>query len=188
MKLLKLLIINVLVTISAHNVFGQFKFGINDYSVAITEVQYGIPFSGFLPINPGFEIGATLLKNEKTRSCHQVSANLGYFYHELLVSAPYIKTNYTFQPNIKKLLGIDMGIGLGYLHGFYPGESYEFDEDKKKYVSTKVNSFPAFTTSAHIGFTYIKPDKINPFIRYEGNMLNFNDYTAILLIGTKFNF
>jgi hypothetical protein len=81
-----------------------------------------------------------------------------------------------------------MGVGIGYLHAFYPGESYKFDEDTKKYVSTNLNSYPAFTTSAHLGLTYLKPDKINPFIKYEGNMLNFDEFTAILMIGTKFNF
>jgi len=188
MKHLKLLIINAFFILTVQNLFGQFKFGIEDYSIAITEVQYGIPFLGLTPINPGFEIGATFLKKEKTRSCHQIGANMGYFYHKLLVSAPYLKANYTYQPNIKNILGIDMGIGIGYLHGFYPGESYQFDEDKKKYVSTNLNSFPAFTTSTHIGMTYIKSEKINPFIKYEGNMLNFSEFTSILMIGTKFNF
>ena len=168
---LKLFSIILAISCTYPGLKAQFKWGISDYSIAVTNVQYGLPFIKTFPIHPGLEIGTTFLKNEKEFSTHSVSATAGYFYHNLIAHAPYIKTEYNYQLRIKKTIGFDVGAGVGYLHAFYPGEGYRYSEKSGAYESVLYQQ-AFFCASASLGISVVKFDKIQPFVRYEQTMMN----------------
>ena len=145
------------------NNFAQKSFGINEISVAATETQYGLPFISVLPINPGIEVEASFVDIQKNNGLHQIGANLGYFYHSQLANAFYLKSTYSYQQQIKQVIGLDFGANIGYFQAFYPGESFMFDQQKGTYVSNKFNAYPAFSVGMNVGISFIKPAKIQPY-------------------------
>lgn len=182
---LKLLSIIVVISFALPGLKAQFKWGLSDYSIAVTDVQYGLPFIKTFPVHPGLEIGTTFLKNEKKFTTHSVSATAGYFYHSLIAHAPYIRAEYNYQIRIKKTIGIDMGGGIGYLHAFYPGEGYRYNEESGEYESVLYQQ--AFLrVNASLGISLVKFEKIRPFVRYEQTMMNdFFHLMCLLSAGVK---
>ena len=165
----------------------QLHYGISDVSVAATNTQWGIPFLQFAPVHPGIELGATFIKLVREKSSHSLQAKAGYFYHDIMASAPYVKAEYIYQPRIKRIIGIDLGAGAGYLHAFYPGEAYRFDEDTEVFESV-LSSEPFFAFHATAGLSYVGWEKVQPFVRYDMMMLNnFYNQAALLKLGVKVN-
>jgi hypothetical protein len=81
---------------------------------------------------------------------------------------------------------------LGYLLSIYPGDSYAFDETTETYErSADSRSFALINTGC--GISFIRWQKVQPFIHYDFNYFNFwefNPYlrsTAQLKAGVKVN-
>ena len=180
---IKLICVILIAFFSLKQGYGQFEFKISDVSVAVTDFQYGLPFIKTFPIHPGIEVGATILKKEKEKSSHSFGANLGFFHHNVLANAPYLITGYNYQRNIKQTIGLQAGAGLGYMHTFYPGESYEYNKNTNEFEPA-TNSSPFFLIDAGLGISYLKMNKVQPFIRYNVTSLNiYNYFTSTIKFG-----
>lgn len=151
----------------------QFELKVSDVFTSISNTQIGLPFTSALPIHPGVEAGCVFLKKTKERSEQAVSVDIGYLHHDLLVYAPHIKFNYSFQYNIKQTIGLKMYAGLGYRHFFYPGDAYVFNESTGFYEKS-ITHQGFIASQVGIGITYIKSEKFKPFVKYDVNLGNLN--------------
>lgn len=151
----------------------QLNLEISEWSVSLTDTQNGMPFIQLAPIHPGIEIGATVWENEKAKSHHKLSGRLGYFHHDVLAMAPYLKANYIYQVKFKETIGLDLSGSLGYIHVIYPGEGYKFDADSRTYKSATIHE-GFLLSNVGLGFTYINPEKFQPFVKYDVSLLGFD--------------
>ncbi len=127
----------------------------------------GLPFTNYLPIHPGAEIGLTFKTIEKQNSIHRFNAKVGGFYHERLETAIYVGAEYQYTRILfKQKLGLDFPVGLGYHHTFYPADIYILESDGS---FTEVNQIgrPHLFISAGVGVSYLGHEKFQPFIRQE---------------------
>ena len=184
-----LIIVNLITTVT---VTAQYNFGISDVSIAFADVKYGLPFQIITPIHPGIEVGATFLKKDKEKVFHSFDATLGYYYHDLITNGTYLNCKYNFQLKVKKVVGVDFYSGLGTLYSIYPGDAYHFNQNTKEYEQV-INDKIYATINAGFGLSYIKPQRIQPFIHYDFNANNvwaltsFVNLTTILKAGVKIN-
>lgn len=168
----------------------QYKAGIADVSLAITDVKHGLPFMMIAPIHPGFEIGVTFLRKDKEKAFHSLSTTAGFYHHSLIANGTYVYLNYNYQRKIGQIIGIDLHPGLGFLYQVYPGDGYRFSESAGTYEST-VNSKANLAINLGFGLSYIGLERFQPFIHYDFNVYNvwaFASYvnaTAILKAGVK---
>lgn len=137
------------------------------FSVAATSEAVGFPFTNYLPYHPGIEIKGCLKKVDKSKSYRYLNANLGFFYHKRVETAFYLGGEYQYTHKLfNENVGLDIPIGLGYMHTFYPGEVYvqtdEGDFEKKTQFGR-----PHFYLNLGIGVSYIGDSRIQPFIRQE---------------------
>ena len=183
MKKLKFLLLTGIICCMANSGIAQFKFGVSEVSVLASASQMGVPFVKLFPIHPGAEISATFLKKEKSKSTHRISGHAGYIHHDILIYAPYVKATYDYELKIKNTIGIDSYLGIGYAHAFYPGEGYRFNDSNQKYESKQLNqSF--FLSNFGFGLNYLKPKKINPFLKYNVNYLGLDFFDFRYLISS----
>ena len=186
------LIVCILCAITANQASAQYKAGMADVSVSITNVQHGLPFKMIAPIHPGIEIGATFLKKEKEKAYHSFSTTAGFYHHSLISNGTYLNLNYNYQRKVKNMIGIDLHPGLGFLYAVYPGEGYRFNESTQAYEST-VNGKANAVINLGFGLSYIRHHRLHPFIHYDFNVYNiwaFASYvnsTAVLKAGVKIN-
>lgn len=164
--------------IASKDGLAQFIPGIHQVSVSLSDNQYGIPFVRLAPLHPGAEIGLTFLENEKGRNKQMVNGQVGFIQHGLLTNAAYLRLAYQFEANIKQTIGLNVNFASGYIHGFYPGDGYHFDEQSGTYTPTQIHQ-GFFLTSLGMGLSYLRPTKVKPFIRYELNLLNFDSQNLI---------
>ena len=144
-----------------------FSQRIERISVAATSEAIGLPFTNYLPYHPGVEVKGTLKDTEKARSYRFVNVNLGFFYHERVETAFYLGGEYQYSIMLfKKQMGLDVPIGLGYLHAFYPGELYEQNADGD---FEKVRQFgrPRAYANLGVGVSYTGASRFQPYIRQE---------------------
>lgn len=175
MNTLKIIVILLLVAI-CKNGTAQSKFKITELSASAYNTQYGLPFIRFAPIHPGIEMGATFLEKNKVKSYRKISGRIGFYHHDLLANGVFIKAIYDYQVKIKNILGVGGYGGIGYTHLFYPGDGYTFDTPSGNYKSSRANQ-AFFLSNIGLGINYIKPKKLQPFIKYEMTMSGFNvDY------------
>ncbi len=181
---------NMILPKSSH---AQYKFGICDMSVSLTDVKHGLPFYMLKPIHPGFEVSATFLKKEKKLSHHAFDAALGYYYHDMIAHGNYLNVKYNYQIRIKEVIGVDLHSGLGFQYNIYPGEAYAINETSREYKSVN-NAKANLAINLGIGLSYTKMGKIHPFIHYDFNVHNmwaystFVNSTTMLKAGVKYNF
>ena len=183
----------VMSLLSTVQVRAQYKWGFSDASVALSNVKHGLPFMMIMPIHPGFEVGATFLKNDKPRSFHSIDATAGFYHHRLISNGSYLHVRYNYQIQVKQVIGVDLHTGLGYVYAVYPGDAYGFNSSTQEYEKTRTSkSFLA--VNAGFGLSYIKPRKLHPFLHYDFNGLNlwaydsFVNSTVLLKAGLKYNF
>lgn len=164
------------------------EWGIIALSVSASNTQYGLPFLRFTPIHPGFELGVQFYKNEKNNHAQFLQGIMGYFYHDLLAHAPYLKLEYGFQQKVGQHVGIDLFAGTGYAHVINPAEGYAFNESTGRFEPKTVH---APFVIAHVGFgaSYLGWEKIYPFAKYDVMMIgNTSAVTSNFRIGAKINF
>lgn len=140
---------------------------IKQLSVAATTESIAFPFTRYLPIHPGAEIGATFKQTDKEKSTRQWNSYLGFFYHERLETGFYLRGEYLHRFNLLKHLGVEALGSLGYLHTFYPNELYVQNEETGKYEKVNQVGRPHALATIGIGLTYTSNSPVEPFIRQE---------------------
>jgi len=141
-------------------VFDQFSASINSEAI-------GLPFTNYDPLHPGFELNGTIKRIEKPKSIRYLNTKIGFFYHRRLETAIYIGGEYQHSLKLfRQKISLDLPIGLGYLHSFYPGEVYE-QNDNGDFEKINQTGRAHFYTNLGIGFTYLSDSKVQPYIRQE---------------------
>lgn len=140
---------------------------IDQFAISIYSEAIGLPFTNYSPIHPGIEIAGTLHKNEKANSIRYLNAKVGFFHHQRLENAWYIGGEYQYSRKLfKEKLSVDLPVGLGYLHSFYPGDLYEQNQDGDFEAISQLGRAHLYLNLG-IGLTYLSESKIQPFIRQE---------------------
>ena len=139
----------------------------NNLFVAVVSETYSFPFTRFLPIHPGLEIGTSLFHKERPKSEHYINIFLGGYYHRKVENGFYLRSEYVYRYKIKNAIGIDFPVGIGYQHAFYPGEVYEQNSETGDWERANQVGKPHALVNFGLGFTYLKPKKVQPFVRYE---------------------
>ena len=141
--------------------------GLQQLSLSINSEAIGLPFTNYSPIHPGIEISGSLKRNERDRSIRYLNLKAGFFHHERLENAIYLGGEYQYS---QKLFGgkmsLDVPMGLGYLHSFYPGELYEQNEAGDFETISQAGRSHLYVNLG-VGLTFLPQSKIQPFIRQE---------------------
>ncbi|MFL1897471.1 hypothetical protein ACJRPK_17350 [Aquimarina sp. 2-A2] len=153
--------------------YSQFNGKNKELSLSIYNNTYGLPFVQFTPIYLGGEVGITFLQRDKPITTQRIAAQLGFFNHKLIANAPYLKSTYSYQLKILRTIGIDGYAGLGYIHIFYPGEAYSFNTSQGSYEKKNLNQ-GFLLTNIGFGISYLKANRVSPFIKYELMMAGFD--------------
>ncbi|MEM6806720.1 MAG: hypothetical protein AAF696_35290 [Bacteroidota bacterium] len=136
-------------------------------SASLNSEAIGLPFSNYSPIHPGIEISGTLKKNDRAKSIRYWHAKAGFFQHERLANAIYLGGEYQYSQKLfKERMSLDLPLGLGYLHTFYPGEIYEQNEAGDFESINQVGRAHLYLNLG-IGLTYLGSSSVQPFIRQE---------------------
>ena len=155
---------------------------IQKFSVSLMTEANVYPFTRLGPIHPGLELGVTFWNKKGEFLTHEANAYLGGYHHTKLENGFYTRGEYMPSFNYKNTVGISLPISIGYLRSFYPGTLYEQNSagEFKKVNQTGVSSL---LVNFGIGITYLKINKIQPFIKYE-SMGVFPLYNGITDIKT----
>ena len=140
---------------------------IESVSVALTTETISLPFSRYAPIHPGIEIGATVWNRERGKMMYEVNTYLGAYHHKKVENGFYLKVDFMPTLKIKNVIGLDFPVGVGYQHSFYPGKLYELDSGTGEFSEVNQMGKPHALVNFGFGLTYLKPNKIQPFIRHE---------------------
>lgn len=137
------------------------------YAVSLNTEAVGLPFTNYSPIHLGIEITGTIRKVEKSKSIRYTNVKVGFFHHMRLENALYVGGEYQYSQKLfKERLSIDLPMGLGYLHSFYPGEIYEQNEVGDFEKINQIGRSHLYLNLG-IGMTYLSESKFQPFVRQE---------------------
>lgn len=140
---------------------------IKQISISATTEAIGLPFTNYLPYHPGFEAKVNLKKTEKPNSIRYVNANVGFFYHQKLETAIYLGGEYQFTRKFNKgKFGLDVPVGLGYLHSFYPGDLYE-QTPEGDFEKISQSGRPHLYVNLGVGVSYLGNARVQPYLRQE---------------------
>lgn len=140
---------------------------LHQLSVSANTEAIGLPFTNYSPIHPGLEIAATVKKKDQARNLQYWNAKAGFFYHQRLETAIYLGGEYQYSQKLfQQNLSLDVPVGAGYLHSFYPGELYEQNEAGDFENISQLGRSHVYVNLG-IGLTYIGSSKVQPFIRQE---------------------
>jgi len=136
-------------------------------AISLNSEAIGLPFTNYSPIHPGMEIVGTLRKNEQDKSIQYLNLKAGFFYHQRLETAIYLGGEYQYSRKLfRQKLSVDLPVGLGYLHSFYPGEIYEQNENGDFEVVNQLGRAHVYLNLG-VGLTYLSASKVQPFVRQE---------------------
>ena len=162
--MIKNLIAIILLSICSLSAYGQ---KIDQISIAATSKAIGLPFTNYLPYHPGLEFKATFKTKTTDKKIQRYNVNLGAFFHRRLQTGFYIGGEFQYTKTLfQQTIGLDLPVGLGYLHTFYPNELYEQRENGDFEVVSQFGR-PHVYINLGIGISYLRPKKIHPFIRQE---------------------
>ena len=190
---MKVVFFTLLIFLNSIITIAQYRIGITDFSVSLSDVKHGLPFYMLRPIHPGFEIEATFLKKEKGMKSHSFGMTAGYYYHSLIAHAQYLDVKYLYQRNLWDVISLNFHSGFGYLLNLYKGEGYKFNESTGFYESV-VNTKSNFLVNVGLGLSYTGLDRYHLFVFYDINVHNvwafssFVNSTAMLKVGIRYNF
>lgn len=155
---------------------------IQKLSIALTTETNSYPFTRLGPVHPGLELGATFWNKEGKLLTHELNAYLGGYHHTKAENGFYIRGEYMPSFNYKKTIGISLPISTGYLRSFYPGTLYEQDNDGE-FRKVNQSGISSLLVNFGIGFTYLKMNRVQPFIKYE-SMIEIPLYNGVTDINT----
>ncbi len=143
---------------------------LNNLSFALTSETYSFPFTRILPVHPGIEVGTSIFQRVKNNSQHNINAFIGGYHHQKIENAFYLRSEYRYRYKIKNTIGIDIPVGVGYQHKFYPGEIYEQNPSTGEWENKNQIGKSHFLVTFGLGLTYINASRIQPFVKYESNI------------------
>lgn len=156
---------------------------INNLYIAAMSETFSFPFTRFTPIHPGLEIGTSMLKKEKQKGVHNINVFLGGYYHQKIENGFYLIGEYAYQYKLNENFGIDLPVGGGYQHDFYPGEIYKQSETSGEWEKFNQMGKPHALVTFGFGFTFLKPQKVQPFVRYQ-SVIDFPLYNGFMTTRT----
>ena len=140
---------------------------LQQFSVSVNSEAIGLPFTNYSPIHPGFEMTGTFRKNETSNNIQCLNAKAGFFYHQRLAIGIYLGGEYQYSQKLfNEKLSLDLPVGLGYLHTFYPNELYEQNENGDFEVINQFGRSHLYINLG-VGLTYLNRGKIQPFVKQE---------------------
>ena len=138
------------------------------------------PFTRYTPIHPGAEIGVGVYEVEKDKSIQTVNVYAGGFYHKRLELGLYVRGEYQYTLKFKDKVGLDLPVGIGYLHSFYPGELYELNSNGE-FETVSQTGRPHALITGGVGVRYLGFEKVQPFVRQSiGIETPFANYLPVL--------
>lgn len=133
--------------------------------ISIQQESISVPFTRFSSLHPGAEIEYGLSTWEKGSGIRQINLTLGYYFHDEVTSAFYLKTEYDIALRITDNIHFDIVPAIGYMHSFYPGEVYEPTENGN-YQLKKQLGRPHLWVETGLGFSFFRTKQISPFLQY----------------------
>jgi hypothetical protein len=137
----------------------------NAFSVALFSEATALPFTRLTPLHPGGEIGLHWQRQKESRFPQQIGVYAGGFHHASLASSLYLRADYRWSYQWKQILRAELAPGLGYSHGFYPGELYELNETGE-YEVVSQKGRPRLLAELGIGSSFFPDAKVSPFVKY----------------------
>ena len=138
---------------------------IKNVSVSLLSEATAIPFTRYMPIHPGAELGLGLHEVEKKVSYRSINAYIGGFWHRRVASAMYLRLEYMYIFNIQDVVGIELPISVGYLHTFHPADLYVQNEVTGEFEKISQLGRPHALVQGGLGIRYLGNPNIQPFIR-----------------------
>lgn len=136
-------------------------------SLSLNNESLAIPFTRFLPLHLGTEIGLTFFERGSDKLHHNLSAQVGFFHHKKLETAVYLKAVYQPIFRIKEKLGIAVPLSLGYLHSIPNQTTYQLNTSTGLYEAKASAGNPSMIGGLGIELSYIGWERFRPFIQQE---------------------
>lgn len=142
-------------------------------SFSVTNHSWSFPLTNVFrinPIYPGMSVGTEFYFLKRPKSKLFQTAEIGGFINKNQGSAFYFNSNFTYRYTAKFGLMSEIGLGLGYFHGYHRTTTFEqqasgeFEEVKDRGIGA-MSSNLAFA----LGYDFAKKGgkKWMPFIRYQ---------------------
>lgn len=106
------------------------------------------------PLHPGIMIGTEWKLNQHPRRDVFLAANVGGYYHRWLSAGAFVQGEIGFRYGFPFGLSLEARAGLGYLHSFYPGEVYAYDESLGRYAEDSNTGYPSLLPSLGVALGY----------------------------------
>ena len=135
-------------------------------SVAFQAESISIPFTRIAPIHPGVEVGVMITETVKAHSKRRWNVYAGWFQHQQIDQNFYLRGEYQFAYSLWETIGIQVPVGLGYLHSFHSEPVYEQLADGSFEEKTQWGKARAILNTG-VGLSYLKLNSIEPFVKYE---------------------
>ncbi|MBX2846431.1 MAG: hypothetical protein KTR13_09475 [Saprospiraceae bacterium] len=135
-------------------------------SISVGSESIALPFSGSGPYHPNLEARMNLKMKESVNNLQYFNVNMGWYFHRRVEQAIYIGGEYQFSKKVFDVVSIDLPVGLGYLHSFYPGKVYEIDESGN-FSTLSQSGRPHAYGTVGLGLTFLHSSKIEPFVRQD---------------------
>ena len=152
----------LLIILTSISCFGQ---KIKNVSISTFNESISFPFTRFLPMHPGVEIDVNLKRTVSDKMIRDFNIGVGYYYHEKLENALFLRGDYVWRAKIKSLLTIDAMTTLAYHHAFFPGEVYHLNESGEPVKKNQLGRGHAML-GIGVGATF-RLGRVEPFIRQE---------------------
>ncbi|MEL7021330.1 MAG: hypothetical protein AAGK47_06980, partial [Bacteroidota bacterium] len=96
-----------------------------------------------------------------------LSMKAGFFHHQRLMNGIYLGGEYQYSQKLfNEKVSIDLPLGAGYLHTFYPSEIYEQNEEGVLEPISQLGRGHLYV-NVGVGLTYLSEGAVQPFIRQE---------------------
>lgn len=142
-------------------------------SISLTSHSWSLPLTNIgrlKPFYPGFSVGTEFYYIKKERGRLIQTLELGGFANSNQGSALYFNSNLTYRFITRYGLMTEIGLGLGYFHGFYRSQTFVQDA-YGEYSAVANNGIPASSSNISFALGYDlskKSDKkMMPFIKYQ---------------------
>lgn len=147
----------------------QAIFGQGNRQLSLTAINESIafPFTSYKEFHPGLELGFSIRTREKEHSIRQLNAYAGWFLHQHIESAFFLRGEYNYKVKLGEAFTAGFYGGAGYMHTFYPGTLYEIDEATGEISPSSQLGRPRALISAGLQLSYRTKAGIEPFVKQE---------------------
>lgn len=142
-------------------------------SISLSSHSWSFPLTNIgriKPFYPGFSLGTEFYYIKKERGRLMQTMEVGGFANSNQGSALYFNSNLTYRFTTRYGLMTEIGLGLGYYHGFYRSQTF-LQNESGEYSAIANNGIPASSSniSFALGYDLSKRSdkKVVPFIRYQ---------------------